>query len=64
MRARISGQILWIANVVYIHQYGGSTFKSNQTNYSASAYSNAERFSKKWSLGMSGLELDQFVYNP
>ena len=64
LRARISGQILWVANDVYIHHYGGSTFRTNQTNYSASAYMNAERFSKKWSLGVSGLELDQFGYNP
>ncbi|WNR46268.1 glycosyltransferase family 2 protein [Paenibacillus roseipurpureus] len=64
LRARVSGQILWVANDVYVHHYGGSTFKSNQTNYSASAFANAERFSRKWSLGMTGLELDQFGYNP
>ncbi|NOU67935.1 glycosyltransferase [Paenibacillus sp. LMG 31461] len=64
LRARVSGQILWVANDVYIHHYGGSTFQSNKTNYSASAYSNAERFSRKWSLGITGLELDQFGYNP
>jgi GT2 family glycosyltransferase len=64
LRARISGYILWAANDVYIHHYGGSTFKINQTNYSVSALTNAERFAKKWSLGISGLELDQFGYNP
>jgi len=64
LRARVSGRILWVANDVYIHHYGGSTFKTNQTHYSASAVKNAERFARKWSLGISGFELDHFGYHP
>ncbi|TDF92558.1 glycosyltransferase family 2 protein [Paenibacillus piri] len=64
LRARIYGHILWVANDVYIHHYGGSTFVANRTNYSASALGNAERFAKKWSLGISGFELDHYGYNP
>ncbi|MDF2959653.1 MAG: epsH [Paenibacillus sp.] len=64
LRARISGSILWVANDVYIHHYGGSTFRTNQTNYAASALNNADRFAKKWGLGITGFELDHYGYNP
>ncbi|BBH21093.1 glycosyl transferase [Paenibacillus baekrokdamisoli] len=64
LRARISGKILWVANDVYIHHYGGSTFRTNQTNYAASALNNANKFAHKWSLGISGFELDNYGYNP
>lgn len=64
LRARISGSILWIANDVYIHHYGGSTFRTNQANYAAISLDNANKFAKKWSLGISGFELEHFGYNP
>ncbi|MEI7028197.1 glycosyltransferase family 2 protein [Paenibacillus sp. y28] len=64
LRARISGKQLWVANDVYIHHYGGSTFRANRFNYTSSALNNADRFARKWSLGISGFELDHYGYQP
>ncbi|WP_028552052.1 glycosyltransferase family 2 protein [Paenibacillus sp. UNC451MF] len=64
LRTRISGHILWVANDVYIHHYGGSTFRTNQYDYRATSVLNAEKFTKKWSLGISGFEIDHYGYTP
>ena len=64
LRARISGQNLWVAKDVFIHHEGQGTFKGNRINYQLSSLSNAERFTEKWSVGLSPFEIDQLGYNP
>ncbi|WP_240666550.1 glycosyltransferase family 2 protein [Longirhabdus pacifica] len=64
LRVNIYGKKLWVADDVFIHHYGHGTFKSNQIQYNTSSLKNAERFVEKWSIGISGFELERFGYDP
>ncbi len=64
LRARISGKNLWVAKDVFIHHEGQSTFRANRVDYGTSSLENAEKFRKKWSVGLSPFEIDRLGYNP
>jgi len=63
LRTRIAGKILWVANDVFIHHYGSVTFQTNQVNNYLALLTNAEKFAKKWRIGISGLQLWRFGYD-
>ncbi|THF79877.1 glycosyltransferase [Cohnella fermenti] len=57
LRARINGNILWVAQDVFIHHHGSRTFRSKQFREDADFPGNAERFARKWGLKITGPEL-------
>ncbi|TLS37476.1 glycosyltransferase family 2 protein [Pseudalkalibacillus caeni] len=50
IRTLIAGQKLWVANDVYIHHYGNTTFKVNKEHYKYVFIENKKRFCSKWGL--------------
>ncbi|MCM3568575.1 glycosyltransferase family 2 protein [Neobacillus mesonae] len=50
IRARISGKKLWVANDVYIHHYGSSSFKINRSMQRKAILESEEKFKQKWNI--------------
>jgi GT2 family glycosyltransferase len=50
VRARISGKKLWVANDVYIHHYGSSSFKTNPFQQRRAILESEKKFMEKWKI--------------
>jgi GT2 family glycosyltransferase len=50
VRARIYGKRLWIANDVYLHHYGSSSFKTNRDVHFTSIQDSSKKFLDKWKI--------------
>jgi GT2 family glycosyltransferase len=50
VRARIFGKKLWVANDVYIHHYGSSSFKANRAQHSMAIKGSSKKFLDKWKI--------------
>jgi GT2 family glycosyltransferase len=50
IRARISGKKLWVANDVYIHHYGSSSFKVNLSLHRKAILESEKKFMAKWNI--------------
>lgn len=50
IRARISGKKLWVANDVYIHHYGSSSFKDNRHLQRKAIQESEKKFMDKWKI--------------
>ena len=50
IRARISGKKCWVADDVYIHHYGSSSFKTNRSLHRKAILENERKFMTKWKI--------------
>ncbi|WP_203289888.1 glycosyltransferase family 2 protein [Metabacillus sp. cB07] len=50
LRARIYGKKLWVANDVFIHHYGNSSFKTNRTLQIKTVKNSEKQFKEKWNI--------------
>lgn len=50
IRARISGKKLWVADDVYIHHYGSSSFKQNPFMQRKAVLESEKKFMAKWKI--------------
>lgn len=60
IRTRISGKKLWVANDVFIHHFGNSTFMINNEKYQHLLVENRKKLLSKWQM-MNLNEIDELV---
>jgi GT2 family glycosyltransferase len=60
IRTRISGKKLWVANDVFIHHFGNSTFMINNEKYQHLLVENRKKLLSKWQM-MTLNEIDELV---
>jgi GT2 family glycosyltransferase len=50
LRAQIHGKKLWVANDVFIHHYGNSSFKTNRAMQIKTVKNSEKKFLYKWNI--------------
>ncbi|MBT2710425.1 glycosyltransferase family 2 protein [Bacillus sp. ISL-47] len=50
LRTSIAGKKLWVANDVYIHHYGSSSFKTNRKVHGTAIAESQKKFFNKWKI--------------